>query len=143
MKILQLLALLAAVATVPASATSIYLPNGHFKSGHPLVGETLAQAIRDPATLAELTATAQSLKSYPDVHLAVEGHAGFLECSGHECLLLSHRRAELVHRFLIEQGVPCSQIQWVAAYGVSKPIVPKGADASDHLNNRVELNLAY
>ena len=53
---------------------------------------------------------------------------------------LSERRAEVVHQYLLEAGVPAG-IMTVAGWGKTKPRVEGTSDAARAKNRRVELGI--
>lgn len=120
-------------ATTPAATTAretelermlLALRRIHF----PYDATTLSVAARDT-----LTAAAASLARYPDVRLAIEGHADERGTDEYN-IALSERRARVVFDFLVDLGVDAARLE-VVPHGENLPL-RTGDDAVTHAKNR-------
>ena len=112
-----------------------------FKVGAPIANQSLSESLADKAyALSTLDFSAQVLKKYPTVVVEVSGHTDSHECAPKECLALSVRRAELAAAYLLEKGVPPSQIDRITGYGSTRPLSLRTKDGSERaLNRRIEV----
>jgi OOP family OmpA-OmpF porin len=72
--------------------------------------------------------------------LTLSGHTDNMGAAAFN-LDLSKRRAEAVKTFLVQNGVPASQI-FIDYYGLTKPIVPNTTVQNRLKNRRVEFKIA-
>lgn len=92
-----------------------------------------------PATREKLAKVAGVVLAYPGVRVSVEGHT---DGTGHEAFnrRLSHRRAQVVRAYLLDQGVPADAVT-ARGYGRERPIASNDTLAGRQQNRRVELIL--
>lgn len=123
-------------------AFEIELHNIEFNPGHPTTNETLFQATSVNSHVAEqlLQEAVDTLKTYPTMHITVKGFTDMQECSKSVRDSLSLRRATLVYDWLLQHGVPSSQLKGPTGYGSASPI-DDNSDAGRQRNRRVELEL--
>lgn len=93
-----------------------------------------------PETRILLARVAGILSWAPGIQVQVEGHTDNTGDAGRN-QLLSEQRAAAVENFLVEQGMPASNISSVG-YGESRPIEPNASRAGRDRNRRVELVLS-
>ncbi len=86
-----------------------------------------------------LSRIAGILLTSSDYTVSVNGHTDDVGTEEYN-QKLSERRAEVVHRYLIEAGVP-SEIMTVTGWGKTKPRVEGTSDAARAKNRRVELGI--
>ena len=79
------------------------------------------------------------LAKYPNDRLTIEGHAHDFD-TAEENDLISKQRAEIVLRYLIEQGIDPSRLSTVA-HGLRRPAVPGDYEEARAQNRRVEFVL--
>src|SRR5690606_7734201 len=80
------------------------------------------------------------LKRHPELTVEVAGHTdsrGSTEVNQK----VSESRAKAVHDYLVEHGIPASQLDGPIGYGESKPIASNDTDAGREKNRRTELNV--
>jgi peptidoglycan-associated lipoprotein len=75
-------------------------------------------------SVAVLRENARLLKEYPSVRVTIEGHTDHYGTTEYN-MALGQRRADAVHRFLVELGVPRDRLQRTA-YGEERPLVGAG-----------------
>ncbi|MFZ3210685.1 MAG: OmpA family protein, partial [Terriglobales bacterium] len=90
-----------------------------------------------PAARERLAKIAGILLAYPDLHLEVEGHTDAIGSDAYN-QQLSEKRAAAVEQYLVQQGIPESDI---AARGLGKlqPVADNSTSAGRQQNRRVEL----
>jgi len=86
-----------------------------------------------------LSRIAGILLTSSDYTVSVNGHTDDVGTEDYN-QKLSERRAEVVHRYLIEAGVP-GEIMTVSGWGKTKPRVEGTSDAARAKNRRVELGI--
>lgn len=111
---------------------SVYFPTNMPPVGDPNAG-LIASQRRTLETLA--TDFKTYLEAKPDAHLVLEGHAD-MRGSDEFNQALSERRVARVKSFLVEQGVPESDIE-TTAYGKQHNLTT--AEVTDSINNNAEL----
>jgi hypothetical protein len=113
-----------ALATSSAQSTSLDWRSIHFKSGHPIAGESLTQSLDNSVQNqnGNLSVNVSILKEYPNVPYDLMGRASEIECGSPSCMALSGHRAQLVYDYFLEQGIPTCQIKTVIAAGTNSPI---------------------
>ncbi|WP_082143482.1 OmpA family protein [Xanthomonas sp. NCPPB 1128] len=136
--LLPLAALLAGHSTT-ALGSSLDLYGVFFKSGHPLKGETIEEAVTDADQIANVNRSVDLIKRYPSVRFEIAGHTDQSECSGQECHALAQRRALFLYRFLLAAGVDPLCVIALTEYGSTRPIAGKPVDS--WRNQRAELNV--
>ncbi len=87
-----------------------------------------------------LMKTAQFLRSYPQIKVAVEGHCDERGSTEYN-LALGDRRAQAAKDFLVSLGVPADRMQTVS-YGKEKPFCTEHTDACWQQNRRAHFVLA-
>ena len=110
-----------------------------FESGRPTDGEHLLSAIEPSfnTQMENLDINLELLATYPDARFNVIGHASSLDCLDGGCVEMSLRRAELVHAYLLAQGVPSAQLNAPIGVGTMQP---RALDETDSGQNQcVEL----
>lgn len=75
------------------------------------------------------------LKSRSEIQVLLEGHCDHRGTEDYN-LALGERRAQAVKRYLMEMGVPSSQMRTIS-YGELRPESPEGNEAAWALNRRV------
>lgn len=133
-----IIALSMVAAFAPGTLASGLEPKSlFFKPGMPRDGSTLTESLSEPAHgLAGLQTNLALLRAM-DLAAAgylfqVTGDADSNECSGTECEALSLRRAQLVHRWLVNHGADPAVLIQPKGYGTSRPV----AGPEDPQNNR-------
>jgi peptidoglycan-associated lipoprotein len=89
---------------------------------------------------AALTKTAQFLRSYPQIKVAVEGYCDERGSTEYN-LALGDRRAQAAKDFLVSLGVPADRMQTVS-YGKEKPFCNEHAEACWQQNRRAHFAMA-
>lgn len=89
-----------------------------------------------PSSLGVLDRVAAALVRHPDVVVEIRAHTQALGSSELEASVAANR-AKAVARYLVQQGIPVSQLR-AKAFGARQPL-PNSAAASQ-VNNRVELS---
>lgn len=82
---------------------------------------------------------AETVKSYPDVKLDVEGHTDDIGSDAYN-QGLSERRANVVKKFLVEHGAVAGNLKPIG-YGESVPIDTNATEAGRENNRRVEFKI--
>jgi len=126
-----------------AFASTVQLGNVDFKAGHPVGGESLAEATSyTQEVLSQVLETnARALKEVPQLGAEIAGFSDSHECAGRECNELSLRRASQVYEWLIEHGVPASKLRGPVADGNKFPLDEGESEEARQLNRRVQFNL--
>lgn len=86
---------------------------------------------------AALVHHANRLKSNPNMHIRLEGHADERGTREYN-LALGERRAQAVERYLQVQGVSSSQLETIS-YGEERPANPGSSEVAYSANRRVEM----
>lgn len=94
------------------------------------------KATLTPASRAALEANAQILIQYSEVEVLVEGHTDSFGSDEYN-LALGERRAQSVHRYLLDMGVSASKLRLIS-YGKEKQVVAAGSKDSEAPNRRAE-----
>jgi outer membrane protein OmpA-like peptidoglycan-associated protein len=111
---------------------SVYFPTNMPPPNNPSAGLISSQQ----ATLVTLaTDFKKYLEAKPDAHLILEGHADIRGSDAYN-QALSERRVERVRAFLVEQGVPESDIE-VKAYGKERNLTLEEVKASIEKNSEL------
>lgn len=92
------------------------------------------RALLRPEVAARLQADAKMLKEHPEMKTTIEGHCDERGSAEYN-LALGNRRAEAVKRYLINLGVPASQLSTVS-YGKEKPFCSEHTEACYRENRR-------
>ena len=121
-----------------AASSSLDLYGSFFKSGHPLRGERLEEAVTGKDQISNLNRSVELIKRYPQIKFEIAGHTDKSECAGQECHRLAQRRALLLYRFLLDAGVDPSCVIGLTEYATTRPITNNSEDS--WLNRRAELN---
>lgn len=131
-----------AISTTSVSASSEFI-GVEFKTGRPLIGESLGDALKGPVALGvrSLEEDAQVLKEMPDARVKIEGFTDNQECSGPDCYELSLRRANLVYEWLIVHGVPAKNLEKPCGRGSEMAIGNNDTDVGRQQNRRTEVYL--
>ena len=113
-----------------------------FKSGHPLAGESLIDALKNPssAQLDLLEANADALRKTPELVVEIMGFADSHECAKTGCYQLSLRRAKSVYEWLVAHGVPAFKLKGPTGNGSGWPIDRSGAEEGWQYNRRVQFD---
>lgn len=122
---------------------SVQLNNIDFRAGHPLLGESLADATSysNAILIKVLDVDSNALTRSPAVGAEVIGYTDNRECSGKECYELSFRRAKCVYEWLIQHGVPASKLRGPSAAGSTFPLDESETEEARQFNRRVQLDL--
>ena len=105
-------------------------------SGVDFIGNT---AELDPASTATLDRVVAAILDYPDIEVEIQAHTESLS-NLEAAVQLASLRARAVARYLVENGVPISQLR-ATAYGATQP--PTGTTNAEEqsMNNRIELRV--
>ncbi|QWP77773.1 OmpA family protein [Lysobacter sp. K5869] len=134
---------------LPADRTQVFINADdfhgiHFESGEPRIDEPLLPASAPLPKLSE-AALRHDLAMIPtvpaDERLRVVGYTDTEECGGEACVRLSLRRAELMHRWLIDHGIPPARLNPPKGFGAARPI-GDNASAEGRAKNR-RAHIAY
>ena len=90
-----------------------------------------------PATQISLAKVATILQLYPGLKVQVEGYTDIVGSDAYN-QKLSENRANAVHDFLIQNGVPAANVT-AAGYGKADPVADNGTAAGRAQNRRVNL----
>jgi outer membrane protein OmpA-like peptidoglycan-associated protein len=90
-----------------------------------------------PGAREKLAKVAGIVLAYPDLRLEIEGHTDSLGTDEYN-QRLSERRADAVHRYLVEQGIAVSAIVH-RGFGEARPLVSNDTAEGRQQNRRVEL----
>lgn len=96
-------------------------------------------AVIDPSSAPVLNDAAKTLKAWPGVRVAIEGHTDD-QGPDEKNLKLSEDRAESVRKYLIGKGVPAEQME-AKGYGETKPVADNKTAAGRAKNRRIEFNI--
>jgi peptidoglycan-associated lipoprotein len=94
------------------------------------------EATLTPDARAALEANAKILMKYSQVHVQVEGHTDHFGSEEYN-LALGQRRAETVHRYLLDMGVSATKLTLIS-YGKEKALVGEGSKSAEAPNRRAE-----
>ncbi|MBN2362113.1 MAG: OmpA family protein [Deltaproteobacteria bacterium] len=96
-------------------------------------------AVIDPSSAPVLDDAAKTLKEFPGVRVAIEGHT---DNQGPAAFnrKLSEDRANSVRQYLIDKGVPAEQME-ASGYGPDKPVADNKTSAGRAQNRRIEFNI--
>lgn len=99
----------------------------------------LGSIVLDTKAREELDRLVDFLKENPDVKGEVSGHT---DNSGNQAnnMLVSSQRAEVVHQYLRQKGIPENQIVY-KGYGDSKPKFPNDSESNKAKNRRIEFKI--
>lgn len=121
--------------------------NIQFKSGHPLEGESLNDALVDPKDENEKLKRNLKLINHfvtkSSYHVEVIGFTDDKECTGSECYDLAARRALSVYEWLIEQGVSKKNTELPVSCGRALRIASNDVEEGRSRNRRVELGYLF
>jgi len=88
----------------------------------------------------KLEADAKMLKEHPEAKATIEGHCDERGTSEYN-LVLGNRRAEAVKRYLVNLGVPASQLSTIS-YGKEKPFCSEHNEGCYQQNRRAHFAVA-
>lgn len=135
-----------AVARAPACDYSklISEPSGIlFRAGLPRAGDDLQSALAGDDSVASLQRNSDLLRcSWYGVPMRVEGFTDPSECSGAQCEVLSQRRAQLFHDWLVAHGVGKDRLLAPVGKGNSEPIREPGTPDAARFNARAYIRIA-
>jgi len=97
----------------------------------------LGKADLTPETKKALDAVVAEIKANPERVIEVDGHADALGSNEYN-KKLSDSRAHAVSQYLIQKGVPATNVR-VAAFGEEKPVASNDTDEGRAQNRRVEM----
>lgn len=86
-----------------------------------------------------LERVAAGLKANPDIHVAIYGYTDSTGSAVYN-LELSWRRAEAVRDYLIDQGIPASQLS-AKGFGKADPVAPNDTAAGRQANRRTAMRV--
>lgn len=92
-----------------------------------------------PQSQQTLRDLAMNFRQYPNEAFDIEGHTDSIGSDEYN-MTLSQRRADAVSAYLIEQGVPSSQIV-ARGYGETRPKASNDTPEGRQLNRRVEIHI--
>ncbi|WP_430540595.1 OmpA family protein [Pseudoxanthomonas sacheonensis] len=116
----------------------------NFKAGQPSSDNDLIASLADDRSNDALRHDLGLIAKFPATEpLRVEGYTDSHECSGSSCVALSQRRAQAVHDWLIQQGVPSSRLSSPFGYGAARPIGDNGTDAGRASNRRAYISYTW
>nr|WP_298723766.1 OmpA family protein [uncultured Steroidobacter sp.] len=92
-----------------------------------------------PESRSALDNVAADLKKYPRLKIELQGHTDSAGPDAYN-LKLSQQRADSVRTYLLDQGVPASQLT-AKGYGESQPIADNKTDEGRALNRRVVMSV--
>ncbi|MFK3648509.1 OmpA family protein [Lysobacter enzymogenes] len=109
-----------------------------FKPGLPSSDQgTALNALASPIDEAALRSDLELLKQAPaQIPMRVVGHTDTHECSADDCMRLSLRRAEFIHRWLIANGIPETRLDPPKGYGAARPIGDNLSESGRARNRR-------
>ena len=110
--------------------TRVVLPNIFFETGK--------WELKENSTV-ELTFLHNFLKQNPRMKVEIQGHTDDIGSEA-DNLLLSQRRADAVREYLIQKGIPASQIE-AKGYGESMPVAGNITDEDRAQNRRTEVKI--
>lgn len=94
------------------------------------------EASLDASSRSALEANADILVKYSAVHVRIEGHTDNFGSDEYN-LALGQRRAQSVHRYLLDLGVSPSKLSLIS-FGREKPVVEPGTKEQEAANRRAE-----
>ena len=123
------------VDTMPMSLENRILKDRKFTFSAELLFDSGKSDLR-PAATPQLDSLTAFLVKYPRNRLGISGHTDNVgsEEYNHN---LSGLRAQSVHKYLIDKGIPATQIEW-KAFGESKPVADNDTESGRQKNRRVE-----
>lgn len=124
-----------ATDTLPMSLENRILKDRKFTFSAELLFDSGMADLR-PAAAPQLDSLTAFLLKYPHNRLGVSGHTDNVGTDDYN-QDLSARRAQAVHNYLINKGIPATQIEW-KAFGERKPIAENDTDNGRQKNRRVE-----
>ncbi len=92
-----------------------------------------------PESQQTLRGLAMNFRQYPNESFEIEGHTDTIGTAEYN-MALSQRRADAVAGYLIDQGVPSSQIV-ARGYGETQPKATNDTPEGRQLNRRVEIHI--
>ena len=104
--------------------------------GLDFIGNTAELA---PASAATLDRVVAAIRDYPDIVLEISAHTQSLSSPQVEAQL-SSLRARAVARYLVQNGVPVSQLR-AKAFGATQPLADTASAEGARVNNRIELRV--
>jgi len=109
-----------------------------FKPGLPSSDQgTSLTTLASPIDEAALKSDLELLKQAPaQIPMRAVGHTDTHECSGDDCMRLSLRRAEFIHRWLIANGIPETRLGPPKGYGAAQPIGDNLSESGRARNRR-------
>lgn len=113
-----------------------------FKSGRPRIFNTLnLSANTDVPSLSELDLFLVLMLHTPGERVTVTGYTDKVECLPADCVRLSQRRANMIHKLLLEKGVPLDRLSDPVGYGNLEPISSGETEEDRQRERRVEINI--
>ncbi len=94
-----------------------------------------------PAAFDYLDHVAEIMKSYPNLHVQIQGHTDNVGSKAYNDAL-SIRRAQAVKTYLIDKGIQAERLS-LEGFGFSKPVASNSTAEGRALNRRVELHPKY
>ncbi len=137
------LMLIIGVAPHVALSEDVDIQGINFKTGRPLVGDTLKDVVAEPSndSLAILRQDADVLKEFPKLRMRIVGFTDNQECNGKACIDLSFRRAKYVRDWFISHGVSSQKLSGPEGLGGAQPIDNNALERGRSRNRRVELQV--
>lgn len=134
---------------IPAGSVTFAQPeNIRFKSGEPYTGELLEDALVLPR-FGEEEKLKRDLKivtfflGRTDARVEVIAGTDDRECGGRACYELASRRALLVYKWLVSEGVPKERMALPVSCGSASPIENNDDEESRSRNRRAEIGFIY
>ena len=120
-----------------SSRATVDIQQVTFKRGSPSSSQSLADSLSDSKrALYLLDGAVKALRENHKIYVEVAGYADRGECVAAACYELSSRRAYLAATYLLDKGVPASQITHISGYGTGRPLAPNPSGEHQQASNR-------
>ena len=114
----------------------------NFKIGEPQSGTSLTEALagdRDKKALVEDLALFNRVPA--ETILRVEGHTDSVECDEAACAVLSARRAQALHDWLVANGVSEERLEPPKGFGSTRPVDDNSSERGRARNRRAYVSV--
>lgn len=132
------------ITSSPVANSGPELRGIRFKPQRPTETDSLFEATEDPETAkAILSDNVQTInRFYTDYVFRVVGSTDNEECpSEQQCLVLSLRRARLLHEWLVNNGVSSRNLMEPTGFGKSRPIQDNTSPEGRRINRNAFIDL--